>query len=660
VSGKLLNPALSVILFVFQAAGAAASPCRPAGFKRQGETGKAGRITFTNVARPGTGRTFPFASNPRIKGNNLYAPDLLKRNGRWWCYHGGWLSRGQTNDRIYLSISTSLDPGDRWGESLPVITEGEYVHVNDPSVEFFEGVYWMVYTAAKFVGKDFRDWINYSRSTDGINWTPGAGTRSTEVRILDPNGVAGGVLTDIARPSLVRTAQGWRMWFDGRVDNTGGLHTFVASCSEAEPSTFVLLRKYPAVDGWPALFEPDIERRPDGTYVGVVQRRFRELYFVSSSDGLNFSYSPSPVLSVEDSAFGRIRVSNPGLLYDSETDEVLGVGFGMTDSEQLVDHDVGFAACQYIIQITSPGGVTHAFAEADRLDTQSVLVFQFTRFEKVRIFDPSTSSPIFEQDFTEARAGDLWRLQCAGEIPKPVIWNTGVNDSQTALPDRALDSHWRLVESSDPSFQGPQVYTVKSDSFPIPPWIPNTLSSMWITPRPDGTSVAPGTYTYRLVFDLSSYASAAFRLVGRYSADDALGKVELNGIETGIAGSEPGFFEKWHDFVIDQPLSPGVNTLDFQVVNGGSAPNPSGLRVEIEAEVRSVRLGDVNADGEVDIADVLSLLSALFAGGPQPVCTGASDFNADGSTDISDAVAMLLYLFAAGPPQTLKRVPCIR
>lgn len=54
--------------------------------------------------------------------------------------------------------------------------------------------------------------------------------------------------------------------------------------------------------------------------------------------------------------------------------------------------------------------------------------------------------------------------------------------------------------------------------------------------------------------------------------------------------------------------------------------------------------GDVNFDGQLDIADVSSLLSYLHAGGKlyQPE---AADFNHDGSINIADAVSMLGHLY---------------
>ena len=57
------------------------------------------------------------------------------------------------------------------------------------------------------------------------------------------------------------------------------------------------------------------------------------------------------------------------------------------------------------------------------------------------------------------------------------------------LGDRVVDSHWTLTSSADPTYDGLETYTVKSDEYPIPPWMANTSTSMWICPRQDGTEV---------------------------------------------------------------------------------------------------------------------------------------------------------------------------
>jgi hypothetical protein len=63
------------------------------------------------------------------------------------------------------------------------------------------------------------------------------------------------------------------------------------------------------------------------------------------------------------------------------------------------------------------------------------------------------------------------------------------------------------------------------------------------------------------------------------------------------------------------------------------------------------RRGDANFDGEVTVADPITVLSGLFAGGPI-LCADAGDANDDGYFDVADAVFLLSYLFVGGaaPP----------
>ncbi|MFN0057807.1 MAG: proprotein convertase P-domain-containing protein [Planctomycetota bacterium] len=62
------------------------------------------------------------------------------------------------------------------------------------------------------------------------------------------------------------------------------------------------------------------------------------------------------------------------------------------------------------------------------------------------------------------------------------------------------------------------------------------------------------------------------------------------------------------------------------------------------------RRGDCNADGVLNVADPVTLLTRLFAGGAEPPCLNGCDSNDDGALDIADAVALLSGLFSGGPP----------
>lgn len=60
--------------------------------------------------------------------------------------------------------------------------------------------------------------------------------------------------------------------------------------------------------------------------------------------------------------------------------------------------------------------------------------------------------------------------------------------------------------------------------------------------------------------------------------------------------------------------------------------------------------GDVNADNERDISDVVYLLAWIFSGGPAPIPAPlVGDVNCDLTTDISDCVYYIAWIFTGGP-----------
>lgn len=60
--------------------------------------------------------------------------------------------------------------------------------------------------------------------------------------------------------------------------------------------------------------------------------------------------------------------------------------------------------------------------------------------------------------------------------------------------------------------------------------------------------------------------------------------------------------------------------------------------------------GDGNADGEVDIADVVFGLNGIIGGGPLGNCRDAVDANDDGTVTIADPIYTVMYLFIPGSP----------
>jgi hypothetical protein len=64
--------------------------------------------------------------------------------------------------------------------------------------------------------------------------------------------------------------------------------------------------------------------------------------------------------------------------------------------------------------------------------------------------------------------------------------------------------------------------------------------------------------------------------------------------------------------------------------------------------VRFIR-GEVNADGRMDLGDMIFTLTYLFAQGDEPPCLKSADVNDDGALEIGDPIFGLNYLFASGP-----------
>ncbi|MBA3484137.1 MAG: hypothetical protein H0T51_20210 [Pirellulales bacterium] len=387
-----------------------------------------GKITFRNVGAPDGRQTIYSSRNPIINGHNLYAVDLVRTAAGWTTYFGGWKTAGQENDRIYRSTIAGLDASGAWSDPQVAIDSGVYQHVNDPSVVISGGVQHMVYTAARQVnhprfGAFFRDWINYSSSTDGVAWSPASGVTSAEIVLTDPNGVGIGTITSIARPSLVKTDFGWKLWFDGRADNQpdSSLHCYLAHSTTAKPTSFELVHRYADIGGFPGFFEPDVVLRPDGTYFGVVQRHFNGLFQVASDDGVEFEFD-GRFFDGDHPFHPRDHVSNPGLIYDQLNDVNYGVGFGTANSG-LADHDIAFAYSQYVVHVrsppASPGGqpVWHVFAVSNDAVEQRVSVFNFSDFDRVRLIDPTTGKILLEQDFTNANQSDVWELRFPPGVP---------------------------------------------------------------------------------------------------------------------------------------------------------------------------------------------------------------------------------------------------
>lgn len=167
----------------------------------------------------------------------------------------------------------------------------------------------------------------------------------------------------------------------------------------------------------------------------------------------------------------------------------------------------------------------------------------------------------------------------AAAIPK--LFGTGLDETGALLGPEQIDPHYKLTMSPDPDATGPDTFTL-TPGYPVGPWAAEGTASRWIAPQSaQGVGSAPGLYTYETTFDLTGLDPTTAVITGKTGTDDTLSGVRLNGNTLG--GIVSAGFQTLRSFTIPagSPFLPGLNTLEFDVVNGGSAPNPTGLRLDL-------------------------------------------------------------------------------
>ena len=94
--------------------------------------------------------------------------------------------------------------------------------------------------------------------------------------------------------------------------------------------------------------------------------------------------------------------------------------------------------------------------------------------------------------------------------------------------------------------------------------------------------------------------------------------------------------------------SPGVRGFAAVLVCSLILASFLGPRLAADPFIR----GDGNADGSINMTDVISTLSFLFLGGAAPVCQDAADTDDNGLVQLTDAIYTLNFLFSGGaqPP----------
>ncbi|MCK4403613.1 MAG: dockerin type I repeat-containing protein [candidate division Zixibacteria bacterium] len=87
-----------------------------------------------------------------------------------------------------------------------------------------------------------------------------------------------------------------------------------------------------------------------------------------------------------------------------------------------------------------------------------------------------------------------------------------------------------------------------------------------------------------------------------------------------------------------QPSAIGISQSDSFVVEAGFV------------HASHVNRGDANADGVINLGDIVYLINYLYRAGLEPCPVEAGDVNCDGIVQLGDIVYLINYVFKDGPP----------
>lgn len=140
---------------------------------------------------------------PHRRGN-MYAPDVMFHEGTYFMWYGGNGLDGR--DRIHLATS---EDGINWKKHGVVFDVSGVNHVNDPSVVYVDGQFYMYLTVAPTGVKD-QIWL--ATSKDGFEWQNGG------VVLYGDANVSSWDACIVGRPSVIHENGEFRMWYDGSKD----------------------------------------------------------------------------------------------------------------------------------------------------------------------------------------------------------------------------------------------------------------------------------------------------------------------------------------------------------------------------------------------------------------------------------------------------------
>jgi hypothetical protein len=159
-------------------------------------------------------------------------------------------------------------------------------------------------------------------------------------------------------------------------------------------------------------------------------------------------------------------------------------------------------------------------------------------------------------------------------LPVPGLYSTGMDATAPGQAGTA-DHHWTLIRNPSDNRINPAFITLPNSS-----WLANGNNSQWIAPSPDERAAldSPGSYTYRMMVDLSGFDSGSAEVDLNVAVAHQVTDIQANHISLGVPPATGS--QAFTAIKLTNGLSSGLNLLDFVIQNDPTAAKPSGLRVE--------------------------------------------------------------------------------
>jgi hypothetical protein len=96
------------------------------------------------------------------------------------------------------------------------------------------------------------------------------------------------------------------------------------------------------------------------------------------------------------------------------------------------------------------------------------------------------------------------------------------------------------------------------------------------------------------------------------------------------------------------PQSLGGDSVFYWRIRPVTGGMPGDYSRTFAANILDYSSGDADADGHVDLRDVVFLINYIFLGGPSPQPLSLADVDCSGRINIADAVYLIRYIFSGG------------